>query len=397
MAHAGRLRKVWEVDLGKAISAKDGIAEFPVFALRFSPDGRKLAVIGDVYQTGKERKSRLLVMDVDHPSASVRQFEVGFGIVEGEGGRGLQLNFGWSTSGAAIYAAGRVIHLASGTTCELPHERGVFIGDDVAISMWSGPPPVYSSTQVTFFNQDCEERAMWDVPENWRITDVSLDRGLLSVVRQATTNPPRSESVIVDPLARKVLQRWPYIAGGVWEFADSGKVVCQGGNLLQVRAAAGCRNVDTGNEIGGTLKTNWVEPIATAARATRIIFSDYRPWIIQFTDGLNATFKGRVVWDFETGKELVSWRPESETYTNVFKPTEKITEPFRFAMSPDGQYIAEGGNGSSVFTGLNPDLRRSPSASHNPRILIMEGAQNFRLHVAHGFDRVILRLVHVFV
>ena len=43
MADAGQLRKVWEVDLRKLVNATNGLPEFPVLALRFSPDGRKLA------------------------------------------------------------------------------------------------------------------------------------------------------------------------------------------------------------------------------------------------------------------------------------------------------------------------------------------------------------------
>ena len=66
---------------------------------------------------------------------------------------------------------------------------------------------------------------------------------------------------------------------------------------------------------------------------------------IPFDYEYRATFKGRYVWDFATGQELASWMPESETYANVFTPTKQVTELFRFAISPDGQFVVEGGNG----------------------------------------------------
>jgi len=341
-AQAGTLRKVWEVDLRKVAHANDGSPDFPVFALRFSPDGRKLAVIADIYKTHEGIMSRLLVHDLNHPAADVRQFEVPFGILENEHGRFGALNFGWAPSGEIIYALGKVIHLRSGTTCELSNQS-VFLTDNLAIS--TGLSPLESRTRFTFFNQDCEEREKWEVQENWLIRDVSIDRSLLSVMKDI--GPGVAESLIVDPLGRRVLQRWSGKDVGAWEFADSGKAVCTGGAVLQAkRAPALCRNVDTGKEIGETLKTNGAEPIATAARMTRAVVSDYRREKIPFDYEYRTAFKGRVAWDFRTGQDLASWRPESETYLNtLFAPPKQITEPFRFAMSPDGQYIAEGGNG----------------------------------------------------
>lgn len=41
LAYAGKLRKVWEVDLKKSVQMKDGRPNLPIFALRFSSDGRK--------------------------------------------------------------------------------------------------------------------------------------------------------------------------------------------------------------------------------------------------------------------------------------------------------------------------------------------------------------------
>jgi WD40-like Beta Propeller Repeat len=340
-ARAGALRKVREVDLTKAVHRSAADPGFPVFAIRFSPDGQKLAVIADVYGTQAARKSRLLILDIDHPVTSVGQFEVGWGILESESGR--VPNFGWAPSGEIIYALGRVIHLASGTSCELP-SRTVFIGDDLALSAQPYPPPLYSSTRLTFFNQDCKEGESWEVPEGWLVSDVSTDRRLLSVLKE-TTNPTETERLIVDPIGRKVLQRWHENIGGAWEFADKGKAVCQGGNVLQRdRAPARCRDVDTGREIGETLR-NGIEPIAAASGATRAVVSDYQRMKVPFDYEYRATFKGRFVWDFGTGKELASWMPESETYQNVFTQAKQVTEPFRFAISPDGQYIAEGGNG----------------------------------------------------
>jgi hypothetical protein len=351
-AQAGKLRTVWEVDLRKMAGAANGLPEFPIFALRFSPDGRKLAVIADVFGAKEDRKSRVLVASLNHPPEKVEQFEIPFGVSENELGRSAELNFGWAPSGDIVYAVGKVIHLRNRTSCDLPDES-VFINDDVALSARPAPSYRPTGTPITLYNQNCEERGKWEVPEIWGIDDVSPVRDLISVVRDIIAEQ-RQERLIVDPLGRKVLQRWPGGPIGDWEFADSGRAVCAGGAVLESnRAPATCRDVDTGRVIRQT-RTNGVEPIAAAAHATRVVVSDYRRRKILFDYEYRTVFKGRYVWDFGSGQELARWYPESETYPDVFSPSKQITEPFRFALSPDGQYVAEGGNGKLRLYRIEP-------------------------------------------
>src|SRR5258708_2722199 len=59
-ADAASLRKVWELDLRTVIDAKVGSSALPVFALRFSPNGKELAVVADVYGSAGQEKSRLM-------------------------------------------------------------------------------------------------------------------------------------------------------------------------------------------------------------------------------------------------------------------------------------------------------------------------------------------------
>lgn len=350
LAFASKLQKVWEVDLRKSVYSTNGLPEFPVFALRFSPDGRKLAVIADIYSAHGGRKSRLLVSDIDHPPSKFMEFEVEFGILQN--GRGSALNFGWAPSSEIVYAAGKVVHLVNGTTCDLPNQS-VFISDDVAMSSRGVPPSGnITSTHIVFYNENCRERGQWDVQESWLVSDVSTDRGLISVQRYfGSTGQP--ERLIVDPLRRKVLQRWLAMGTSAWvdQFADGGRAICGGGFWQRSnRQPAVCRNVDTGKETVEALRGNGVDPIETASRATRVVVSDYRrkiPLPFDFDDeiGIGRWFFGRVVWDFGTGHKVASWHAESQTYPNVFSPPKQITEPFQFAMSPNGEYVAEGGNG----------------------------------------------------
>lgn len=339
------LSKVWEVDLRRQVDANRGMPEFPIYAIRFSPDGRRLAVVGDVYGEGQERKSRLLIVDVDRPDAAPRAFEVDFGVREGQ----IPLNFGWSPSGEVVYAAGTAAHLSTGRTCTFPNQT-VFVRDDLAIL--AVPSAQSHSTSMVFYGSDCKEQGEWHVAETWLIEDVSLDRGLLSVMRQVDAS--EWENLVVDPRGRKVLRRWPGKGGGEWRFADSGKAICQAGQpLAEDHSPAVCIDTDTGQEIARSTGSG-AEPMAAAARAKRLALSDFTRRRIPLLDEYEGVFHGRYVWDFGTGNELVSWNPSVQTFPNIFKPKQRVTEPFRFAISPDGQYVVEAGNGTVRLSRIGP-------------------------------------------
>ena len=230
-----------------------------------------------------------MIANVQHPSEGVQQFEIPFGIFDRDYGD-EPVDLGWTPSGDTVYAAGRVIHLQSGTSCDLPN-RSVFLNEDVAISV----RPRTAGTSVTFYGRNCEEHGRWEVPEIWLMYDASPDRSLISLQRDISA-AQIGESLIVDPLGRKVLQRWPSAPGEPWKFAASGEAVCHGGAVLESsRAPATCRDVDTGKAIRES-NANGVAPDAMAAHATRVVESDYQRQKILFDYEYRTVYKGRYVW-----------------------------------------------------------------------------------------------------
>jgi hypothetical protein len=334
---SGSLRKVWETDLRKTLQADGETLAPPVLAMRFSPDGKKIAVIGGIFGLGEERKSRLVVLDVGRPDAKVQRFVVNS--VDDQIGPS---HFGWLPSGDVVYAAGTVIHLVDASTCQVPEDT-VFVTNALAISregFGKGPPS--APTVIAFHDSNCKSQGVWEVAENWTIGDVSLDRAILSVGR--STGWMKWDSLIVDPVARRVLRQGP--ADELGKFADSGKAICSGGDIEKAdRVPATCWDVDTGRKLGDTPRSNG-ESLVTAARAKRAVVADYRRWKPLWDYEYRSVFKGLVVWDFGEGQELVRWRPGSQTYNYPsLKAAKPETDLFRFAMSPDGQYVAEGGSG----------------------------------------------------
>lgn len=363
-AHAAGLRKVWDVDLRKMMEAQSvsHTRDLPVFALKFSPDGGKLAAVVDQYGPKGEEKSHLIILNVDQPQLNPRFFEVGGGFDAEENGPG-QGDFGWSPSGEIVYADGRVIHLKDNRSCDLP-SSSVFIGDDLAIGpdRTDGAPRVWDwnalASHFAFFDADCRPVDKWDVPEAWSFVDVAIGRGLLSVSRQVALS--RTEDLIVDPVARKVLQRWSGDNAPGGEFADSGKAVCSGSDVEATeRAPVTCWESDTGKKIGEAPTINGGDPMANSLHASRVVASDYRRRRVPFSSDIIEVFKRRVVWDFRAGKELVSWRPDFQSwdfqlYLDPQKPLKHVHEPFPFAISPDGQYVVEGGSGRLNLRKIGP-------------------------------------------
>ncbi|HEV2199032.1 MAG TPA: hypothetical protein VGR73_04365 [Bryobacteraceae bacterium] len=351
VAAAADLQKVWELDLRKLSNAR-GVShtrDLPVLALRFAPDGSRVAAIIDLYGPRDAQKSHLFVIDAHHPEANPSVYEVSGKLNYDENGPGPD-NFGWSPTGQIVYAGGAAISVGQGKGCELPW-RSLFVTDNLAITEDQVPVDWTAlASHFTLFDRNCQPRGKWDVPERWIIVDTSPDLGLLSVSRLLGF-PNKTEALVVDPLSRKVIRRWsgPEAPGG--QFADRGTAICRGSDVEAAeRAPVICWEVDTGKKINEAPAVNGGDPIATALHASRIIASDYGRRKVPLSSDYVEILKRRVLWDFRTGKELASWRPrfqswEFQLYLDPSKPLKRVSEPFRFAISPDGEYIAEGGSG----------------------------------------------------
>ena len=77
IALAGGLHELWRVDLGQEIRGPADRTQMQpgVLALRFSPDGKKIAVAGNAFQY-RPGQSRLIVVQADHPKQAVQSFDI---------------------------------------------------------------------------------------------------------------------------------------------------------------------------------------------------------------------------------------------------------------------------------------------------------------------------------
>lgn len=195
-AVAGSMTKVWELDLGEWNSALEGSADkFPVMALSFSPDGKRIALTGgQTIKRNGQLASHLLVVDVGKQQGVKAFDEPGGNMVPD-----------WSPSGNAVVVNGILVQIETRASCSLP-PISRFLSEDQIVGetrdLPSPPPsgkgfgaPPARRTHIAVYDKNCRHRDEWQTLEleGWNIVDVSIERHLLLM------NKPLTENLLVEP------------------------------------------------------------------------------------------------------------------------------------------------------------------------------------------------------
>jgi hypothetical protein len=349
---------VWQVDLRNLLGSRSGelAPDAPIHALRFSPDGRRIAVVvggnGFVRREGPRDTDRLIILNVDDPDRTVAPFAVNHGVDDNDGPSIFA--FGWSPSSSLINVGGTLVDTRSAQSCTLPSD-GLLIAHDrvigpFSIGEWSSDPAHFH-----IYDSHCDEVGDWSLPESWSLQRVSSDGREVSIQKWTgggpvsfRAPPPRVPVSVADPDQKRILQHWENADWFDYQFIDRGKEICSGDipETLKSNDPLECWSVATGKVVAKAGHIRGGAPLQTSADSTKVASTDYAvlmaPWN---EDGVEVRLKRRVIWDFRTGTEVTSWKPPIQKYISryaVAKPTE---DAFRFALSADGNLIAEGGNG----------------------------------------------------
>lgn len=326
-AQAGGQEKVWELDLKKALKGElPANPSFKVKSLSFSPDAQQIVVV---------LQDRAVLIQGQNPKTVLAKFEID-----------NNDSFGWSADSQIIYSGKHIVRLTDRKACDLPKDTLFphFVGKDSLVAM--SPPSVPFTVArgsftfpgyrtLGFYDADCKQRDSWDVEESWGITDASPERELLSVAEISGS----FRVLIVEPLTRQVLHRGLRQDTPNGWLADSGSAICVGNT---------CWNVDTSKKI-------WQSPVSgsasssghVAAHASRVVLDDTRESVIPFSSAFTELRARRRVWDFSSNKEVASWPLKFLTYWASFDLDgfNRDRRPIPCAISPNGEYIVEGGDG----------------------------------------------------
>jgi hypothetical protein len=118
---------------------------------------------------------------------------------------------------------------------------------------------------------------------------------------------------------------------------------CGGGGGPKCWNVSDGKEIRLGHGIGGYTFTN---PASDSPRAIA------ERWVSPgfFCVECPIKFDRRAVWDFGARRLVASWKPNTQAWNSVHR----VAEPDRCALSPDGQFVAEGGDGIVRLYRLTP-------------------------------------------
>lgn len=290
-----------------------------------------------------------MVVDVRHPSSGIQRFQIASIASDSETLGDRPPGIAWSPAGDWVLAGSDLIRVQDGSVCSIPDNLGDgFLGPGRIVALALREPGAPS--RFDLFDSNCRLSGSWEPSGGeWTPGSVSAERGLVSALRKTGRKGVLPEELlVVDPVARKVIRSWQTAETGyASRFADHGKVLCAGYSGPDVFDESvvppRCMDVDSGEKIAEARGVIGGFPFSAAEDASSIIASDRRAaWNFLFRENDNV-LKRRVVWDFRSGGEVASWRPETQSYS-LPGLVPLVKEPLVFAISPDGQYVAERGN-----------------------------------------------------
>ena len=294
---------------------------YKVRNIKFSPDAEQIAV----FLMGR----KIELIRTQDPKTVLGEFE----------NDGYD-SFGWSPDGQIIYTGKHVVHLADRKACDLPPNAIAphFIGKSSLVALFAAPITPTGRidlrqpgpANLRIYDPDCQEQDAWEVHPSWRIDDASPDRGLL-LIWEIVAGSPWTAQMIVDPFKKKILHSWPAQADAPrGRFTDQGRFICGGV----------CWDVDTGKK-------------SVPDHSFRYVFDDYK-W--NLFSALSEMAARRRVLDFKSHKEVVSWKLSFITYSTRFDLDGYYRDrrPIPCAISPNGEYIVEGGEGKIWLYKIQP-------------------------------------------
>jgi hypothetical protein len=351
-----RRTQVWAVETASLLKEPPGWtgnARHEMRDLAFSPDGKQLAltITHDWVATDRHMhaNTHLIVINVDSPEANARQF----GLSE-TCGRGLS----WNEAQNTLLVCGTLLRLADGGACDasvrsVPPPLREFSSFGL---YWLDAEHVIRSNTGEILDMNCEKVASWPLESGWFVAAVAPSRDWLVMERRDETGPaPSCQYSILGRSSRRVLAEWPTpkLPCSTMLPVVASAVVCLGiGFGRSTEAGLHCWEVDGRKEIPIPKQWSTYEVFHPAASSPRVVAekwqSDRDPWWTYLLGPLIGDYPGsmpfpreRAVLDLRAGERISAWKPHIQDSRSPLI----ANHPYRCALSLDGRFVAEAGDG----------------------------------------------------
>lgn len=360
LAQSAKLAKVAEIDLVKAIHASESALraeQHPVGAISVSPDGGRIAVLLGIHPKREFFSSDLVILDAKDIRKVVGRFEVETALFGGVFGTP---EIRWSPNGRQVEFGGKVFTLAGAPYCGRGDVQA-FLGQDRYIALIDSEmvrderlSQDIRARRLNVVGPGCTDEVRVPTHElRWEFQDFSSQEnlGLYKINDARLSAPAKYRFLVVHFPEGKIVRSWEpdRESGPHGHFIKGGKAVCFGfsGVSDSGRTTSSCWDIENGNKVA-EIPANGGFPIMAAANSSRVIVSDsewQKKWNVTFQeDDGHSVVRRRIVWDSSSNRQIAAWNPGKQKYLDGFvrRPVEDV---FPFAISPDGTFVVEGGNG----------------------------------------------------
>jgi hypothetical protein len=338
----GSLPQVWEISLSEKLTEPVGwtaAKSHSIIALAFSPDGRSLAATMDAHFQAGVHKTHLLIINIQSPQAGFRQFDL----------ETCGQYLAWSPDGGALLVCGRILRLNDGSSCDLLQTPSRQVGRSIANSSYwlSADRAIRADRTIT--DLSCQPVETWTVQGSWYVAGTVPAMGwmLLSqpVDRVVNGRTARLNDYAIADRDSHALTSGMLMPGA---YLDRQTVLAQGAGMFcselvpagGYKSALHCWNLPDGQVIPVASELRSYGVVQTSRSSPRVVAER---WGYHFLQVMKETpdMVGLIVVDLRSGRQIASLkpRPQQEAYSI------QGDRYFQYALSPNGDLLAEGGDG----------------------------------------------------
>jgi hypothetical protein len=334
--------KLWGVRLSEKLAEPVGWTApkgHPIIELAFSPDGKRIAATMDDHRQGGVWRTHLLIVDVQNPLAHFHQFDL----------ETCGNDLAWSPDGGALLVCGRILRLGDGSSCDLaPVRSNATPGVLVSRSFWLTTDRVIR-TDRTIADLSCGTVDMWAIAGSWDVADTVPEKGWM-LLRQSVKRTAPNGSTFPFPdyaIAERdshQLTSGMLVQAAAWSrntmIAPGAEAVCS--SLVPAgRSVLHCWSLPGGGAI--PLAPDLADYRVTQISRTspRVIAERWGSHWWELFDEIGYMAR-RIVFELPSGRQIASLKPRPQ---HGYFPV-SLDWYFRCALSPAGDLVAEGGDGS---------------------------------------------------